>query len=69
MTETEQAKLLRDARGKLSITNEELARRLGISLSTLLSWLRPGDDKPHRKMPQTAKLLLERILADKRRRK
>jgi DNA-binding transcriptional regulator YiaG len=65
--QTPQAKLIRDAREKLEITSEELADRLGVSLPTLRGWLAPADNKVHREMPLTAKLLLARILADKRR--
>jgi DNA-binding transcriptional regulator YiaG len=64
--ETEQARLLRRARDTLELTSEQLAVELGVSLPALRSWLLPADNKAHREMPQTAKLLLERILADKR---
>ena len=66
MAQTAQAKLLRDAREQLELTSEQLAEELGVSLPTLRSWLLPADNKAHREMPLTAKLLLERILADNR---
>jgi DNA-binding transcriptional regulator YiaG len=62
--QTAQAKLLRDARDKLGMTSEQLAAELGVSLPTLRNWLAPADNKVHREMPLTAKLLLARILAD-----
>ena len=64
-----QAKLLRDARDKLEMTSEQLAAELGVALPTLRNWLAPADNKVHREMPLTAKLLLARILADSKRRK
>ena len=67
-TETDQAKALRNARKRLGLTSRELAEELGVSLPTLRSWLLPDDNKAHRGMPQTAKLLLARILTDKRKR-
>lgn len=63
--QTAQAKMLRDAREALGVTSEELAELLGVSLPTLRNWLAPADNKVHREMPKTAKLLLARILADK----
>jgi transcriptional regulator with XRE-family HTH domain len=62
--QTAQAKLLRDARDELGITSEELAGRLGVSLPTLRNWLAPADNKVHRTMPETAKILLGYILRD-----
>ena len=67
--ETEQARLLRRARDTLELTSEQLAGELGVSLPALRSWLLPADNKAHREMPQTAKLLLERILADEKAKK
>jgi DNA-binding transcriptional regulator YiaG len=64
-TETEQAALLRDARERLGLKNEELAAQLGVSLSTLRNWIAPTSSRMHREMPLTAQLLLARILADK----
>lgn len=46
-------------------TSEDLAEVLGVALPTLRNWMAPADNKVHREMPKTAKLLLERILADK----
>lgn len=95
--QTEQAKLLREARDKLAGHVRELADRknrqtlkamgfagervselcagaefnsadlaslLGVSLPTLRNWLSPTTSKVHREMPQTAKLLLARLLDD-----
>lgn len=67
--QTEQAKLLRDARDKLEVTNEQLAELLGVEVPTLVSWLLPTSSKAHRPMNKTARLLLARILADHRKRK
>ena len=67
MPETEQAKLLRSARDKLEATNEQLAEELSVSVPTMLSWLRPTSSKAYREMPEMAKKLLARILADKKR--
>ena len=61
---TNQAKVLRSARVKLEVKSEELAEMLGVSLPTLRSWIAPATSKMHRTMPKTAKLLLDRILAD-----
>lgn len=66
---TEQAKKIRDARKVLKMTNPELAEELGVSLPTLRSWLMPKGDPEktsYRNMPRTAKLLLDRILAEHR---
>jgi hypothetical protein len=67
--QTEQAKLLRDARDRLEVTNEELAELLGVEPSTLNSWLFPTSSKAHRPMNKTARLLLARILSDAKKRK
>ena len=45
-------------------SNEDFAELLGVSLKALLKWLAPADNADHREMPKTAKLLLERILAE-----
>jgi DNA-binding transcriptional regulator YiaG len=63
-TETDQAKLIRDALDKLGVSIEELAELLGVSAPTVNSWLASSDWKMRREMPLTAKLLLARILAD-----
>ena len=59
-----QAKALRDARGQLDVSTEELAEMLGVSLATVRNWIAPTTSKMHRSMPKTAQLLLDRILAD-----
>jgi DNA-binding transcriptional regulator YiaG len=66
---TEQAEVLRAAREQLKVDSAELAEMLGVSLSTLRSWIAPTSSKVHRSMPRTAQLLLDRILADKRTKK
>ena len=68
--QTAQAKLLRDARDTLGITNEELAERLGVKLVTMRQWMAdpntvtPKGHSIHRTMPETAKILLGYILRD-----
>lgn len=49
-----------------TFNSEDLADAIGTSLSSLRSWMLPADNKAHRVMPETAKRLLARILADKR---
>lgn len=66
---TEQAEVLRAAREQLKVDSAELAEMLGVSLSTLRSWIAPTSSKVHRSMPRTAQLLLDRILADNRQKK
>lgn len=66
MADTEQRKLLNKAREKLELTSEALAEELGVSIHTVKSWLLPEDSKKHRPMPKTARLLLERIMAERR---
>lgn len=58
-----QQKILRAARAKLSLTSEEFAVRLGVSLPTMRAWLLPETSKAHRNMPKGAALLLEHVLA------
>lgn len=67
--QTKQAMVLREARDQLEVTSAELAELLGVEVGTLNSWLLPKYAKAHRPMNRTAKLLLERILTDARRRK
>lgn len=69
MADTAQAKILKAARERLDITTEELAEQLGVALPTMRGWLLPTSSKAHRAMPKTAKLLLERIMKDKPRKK
>lgn len=64
--QTKQARALREARESLNVTTGKLAALLGVSLPTLRNWIAPKTSKMHRGMPLTAKLLLERILADPR---
>lgn len=44
--------------------SEDLAEILGVSLPALRNWMAPADNKVHREMPKTAKLLLARILTE-----
>jgi DNA-binding transcriptional regulator YiaG len=62
--ETEQAKTLRAAKETLGVTSAGLAELLGVSEITIGNWLLPHTSNRHREMPLTAKLLLDRILAD-----
>lgn len=66
MADAEQGKLLRQAQEKLGLTVEELADELGVSIHTMRSWLAPEGWKKRRPMPKTARLLLERIMEEKR---
>lgn len=50
-----------------AFNSEDLADAIGTSLPSLRSWMLPADNKAHRVMPETAKRLLARILADKKR--
>lgn len=59
------ARLLDEILAGAPFTSVDLAEVLGVSLPTLRSWMAPADNKVHREMPETAKLLLARILADK----
>ena len=68
-TDTKQAKMLREAMERLGISRKELAEQLGVSVLTLRNWLSPTTTTVHREMPRTAVLLLERILADGKRKK
>lgn len=61
-----QQNLLRRARKRLGVNTQELAAMLGKSYPSLRSWLQPATNKSYRKMPDTAKLLLKRILEDRR---
>ena len=67
--ETEQSRMLRDARETLQVTSADLAEMLGVSLPTLRNWIAPTTSKMHRTMPRTAQLLLDRILADRRKKR
>jgi transcriptional regulator with XRE-family HTH domain len=56
---------LRHARKTLDATTAELAELLGVTASTLNSYLRPPTSQAHRQMPKTARLLLERLLKER----
>lgn len=63
----DQAAMLRGARARLKLTNEELAAELGVSQATLTAWLAPKSAAKHRTMKAGPRLLLARLLAAKRR--
>lgn len=63
-----QAATLRAAREALNVNTEGLAGLLGVSPSTVRSWIAPPTSKMHRPMPRTAELLLTWILEDHRKR-
>ena len=64
--EQDQAALLRRARTALGMTNAELADALGKSEAALLSWLAPKGAVKHRAMPKGSRMLLARILAERK---
>lgn len=55
---------LKAARAELGLYQRELAERLGVVWRTIAAW--EGDERP---IPQTAILLVDRILADHRKRR
>jgi DNA-binding XRE family transcriptional regulator len=57
--QTEQGKMLREAREQLGLTNEELALVLGAHPRALLSWLLPAESEGYRPMNETTRMLLE----------
>lgn len=61
-----QQDLLRRARDRLGLTNQELAAALEVSDATLLAWLAPKGAGKHRSMPEAAKLVLAAILAKRK---
>lgn len=64
--ERSQQDLIRDARKRLGKTNAELAAELGKSAKTIEAWLLPADNKAHRAMPKSARLLLAALLTQHR---
>jgi hypothetical protein len=62
-----QQDLLRRVREAFDMANEELAEGLGIGLDTLLAYLAPETSKKHRKMPEADRLVLTRILEERKR--
>ena len=62
--ESQQA-LLRRARTDLGLTNDELARALGVKLPSLMAYLAPETAAKHRKLPAESRLSLERILSER----
>jgi DNA-binding XRE family transcriptional regulator len=69
MADTEQAKLLKQAKETLGLTTEALAVELGATRDTLNNWLAEKSSPRYRPMPKMARLLLARILAERRKRK
>lgn len=63
--EKQAAHLVNEILDGADFSTADLAEVLGVSLPALRNWMAPEDNKVHREMPQTAKLLLARILADK----
>lgn len=58
------AHLVDDILQGTAFTTVDLAEVLGVSLLTLRGWTAPAGTSVQREMPKTAKLLLDRILAD-----
>lgn len=65
----DQGKLLRAAKEELGVTFGKLAASLGVALPTLNGWLAPKASDRNREMPETARLLLDRILKEHRAKK
>lgn len=61
---TSQQDLLRKVRKALSLENAELAGVLEVSEPTLRSYLAPDTAKRFRTLPESSRLLLQRILAE-----
>jgi transcriptional regulator with XRE-family HTH domain len=62
-----QQELLRKIRQAFELTNDELAEALGVPANTLLAYLSPDSAKKHRIMPEADRLVLTRILAERKR--
>lgn len=62
-----QQAILRKVRRALGLTNQELAKALGVEIDTLYAYLSPSTAKKFRKLPAEARLTLEKILADAKR--
>ncbi len=50
---------IREIRDKLGLTNAQLAATLGVSLATLLGWLRPSGNAASREVRGAALVLLQ----------
>jgi DNA-binding XRE family transcriptional regulator len=61
-----QQELLRRARQALGLTNDELAQAIGVKPATLMAYLAPETAAKHRKLPADSRLILERILSEKK---
>lgn len=62
-----QQELLRKVREAFELSNDELAAALAVPADTLLAYLAPESAKKFRKMPEADRLVLSRILADRKR--
>jgi hypothetical protein len=63
-----QQELLRKVRAAFALTNEELAQALDVPLDTLLAYLAPASARKHRRMAEADRLILGRILGERKRR-
>jgi DNA-binding XRE family transcriptional regulator len=63
--ENQQA-LLRKVRKALDLTNGELAQALGVKPATLMAYLAPETAGKHRVMPGEYKLILQRLLSERK---
>lgn len=61
-----QQELLRRVRKALDLTNDELAEAIGVKPATLLAYLAPDTAAKHRQLPAESRLVLQRLLAAKR---
>lgn len=64
MAEKAQDDLLNDAKKVLGCSWEKIAQELGVDPSTLYSWRADKGAAHYRNMPETARLLLARIVKD-----
>lgn len=61
-----QQDLLRRVRSALDWKNAQIAEALGVSAPTLNAYLAPNSAKRFRPLPETSRMLLQRILAEHR---
>lgn len=66
---TRQEALLKSIREVFELTNDELAKAIGVELDTVLAYLASESSKKRRTMPEADQLVLAAILADAKRRK
>lgn len=60
---TQQQDFLREAAAELSLTQKDLAKRMGAPWRTFEKWLVPKDSSSAREMPEIAWQLVREILA------